>query len=261
MKARIVLNEVGVDYLVHKGAVKAASDAAKADDEAATGARFRKVGRRYVAAALDGVSLTIKAGDRVGLIGHNGSGKTTLLRTLCGVLEPTRGSVTVFGRVAAMMSTTFGFEMGQTGRENIMRRGLMMRMTRDEIAARTDDIMDFAELGPFIDLPMDTYSAGMRTRLGFAITTAVNAEIVLMDEWIGAGDKRFAERARERLFATIDRSQIMVLATHKEELMRNICNRVAILEKGRIIDYGPVDLLDKYGDYLNRPVRWRNRAT
>lgn len=252
MSVGIHLNKVGVDFIVHKGAVKAARDASNSDSDSAVGARFQKVGRRYVASALNGITMKIRPGDQVGLAGHNGSGKSTLLRVLSGSLEPTRGSVTVTGRIATMMSTTFGFNMQQTGHENILRRGLMMRMTHKEIKAKTTEIVEFAELGAYIDLPMSTYSAGMRTRLGFAITTAVDADIVIMDEWIGAGDARFAERAQERLTQTINRSQILILATHNEGLMRRTCNKTVILDKGEVLAAGDVDIIGEYAQYLRQ---------
>lgn len=257
--AFVHLNEVSVDYMVHEGAAKAVK--AHSDEVAQTGARIHKVGNRYLASAVDGISLDLKPGSQVGLVGHNGSGKTTLLRVLSGALEPTRGSVTIQGRIASMMSTTFGFDMHQTGRENMLRRGMMMRMTRAEIAAATEDILEFAELGAYIDLPMSTYSAGMRARLGFAITTSFSADIIIMDEWLGAGDKRFAERAQERLQAVVERSQILILASHKEHLLRRLCNRVLVLEKGRVIADGTPDILDDYSDYLTqKPKRKSGNA-
>ena len=142
--------------------------------------------------------------------------------------------------------------MRQSGRENILRRGLMMRMKRSEIKAATEDIIEFAELGAYIDLPMSTYSAGMRTRLGFAITTSVEADIIIMDEWIGAGDRRFAERAQERLKTTIERSQILILATHKEGMMKRTCNRTIVLDKGKVLADGGLEVVDQYAEHLTR---------
>lgn len=257
MSARIELSDVSVDFLVHRGAVAAAQAAVDSAEESGSGANFRKVGNRYVATALDGINLTVEPGCRIGIIGHNGSGKSTLLRVLAGVIEPTRGQISVVGRLASMMSTTFGFDMRATGRENIYRRGLMMGMSHAEITERADDIIDFAELGPFIDMPMSTYSAGMRARLGFGITTSMDADIIIMDEWIGAGDQRFIERGRERLMNAIGRSQILLLATHKEKLIREVCDRVLILEKGRPIGFGGTELLDQYAEHLlpRRPSR------
>lgn len=247
-QAFVHLNNVGVDYMVHEGAAKAVKGGK--NENAKTGARINKIGNRYLASAVDNITLDLRPGSQVGLVGHNGSGKTTLLRVLSGALEPTRGSVTIQGRVASMMSTTFGFDMHQTGRENMLRRGMMMRMTRSEISEATEDILDFAELGPYIDLPMSTYSAGMRTRLGFSITTSFAADIIIMDEWLGAGDQRFYERAQERLEGVVERSQILVLASHKQQLMERLCNRVLVLDKGQIIADGGPEIIKEHREYL-----------
>ena len=255
MKVKVQLRNVGVDFLVHSGAVKTTEETLSKGESGSTGANFRKVGGRYVASALDDVSLKLEPGDRVGLIGHNGSGKTTLLRVLSGTLEPTRGAVTIVGRIASLMSTTFGFAPAQTGRENIYRRALMMCVSRQEIEQHVEDIIEFAELGAYIDMPMSTYSAGMRTRLGFAITTSINADIILMDEWIGAGDARFAERAQSRLKETLERSSILVLASHKAGLLKKTCNKIGVMEKGKLIALGGLDVLDEYEDYLTRRPR------
>ena len=246
------MNDVGVDFLVHNRAVKATNEAVSKIDSGSTGANFRKIGKRYVAAALDGISMNLEEGDRVGLVGHNGSGKTTLLQVLSGTLEPTRGNVRIVGQIASLMSTTYGFDQTLTGRENIPRRALMMCIPQKTIEKKVDDIIEFSELGAFIDMPMSTYSAGMRARLGFAITTAVDADIILMDEWIGAGDARFAKRAQERLKTTLERSSILVLASHKAGLLKRTCNKICVIHKGQKIAFGGTDLLDKYADYLTR---------
>lgn len=250
MDVKVDLKKVGVDFLVHQGTVKSSQSLLSQGDSGSTGANFKKINGRLVASALDGVTLKLTPGDRVGLIGHNGSGKTTLLRVLSGTLEPTRGSVTIVGRIAALMSTTFGFAPNQTGRENIYRRALMMCVPKHEIESHVDDIIEFAELGAYIDMPMNTYSAGMRARLGFGITTAVDADVVLMDEWIGAGDARFAERAQQRLKETLARSRILVLASHKAALLRRTCNKVGVMEKGKLIAFGGLEILGEYSEFL-----------
>lgn len=253
--AEILLSKIGVDFLVHRGAISAAQEAIRSQeenqDDTSSGAAFKKVGNRYHATALDGIDLTIQSGMRVGVIGHNGSGKSTLLRVIAGVLEPTRGTLQVTGRIASMMSTTFGFDMRSTGRENITRRGMMMGMSRSEIEARKEDILDFADLGAYTDMPMSTYSAGMRARLGFAITTSMHANIVILDEWIGAGDARFLEKSRERLVRAIGHSDILILATHKDNLIREMCSHVLILDKGKVTHFGPVETLDDHPDMLS----------
>ena len=253
--AEILLSKIGVDFLVHRGAISAAQEAIQSQeekqDDTSSGAAFKKVGNRYYATALDGIDLTIQSGMRVGVIGHNGSGKSTLLRVIAGVLEPTRGTLQVTGRIASMMSTTFGFDMRSTGRENITRRGMMMGMSRSEIEARKDDILDFADLGAYTDMPMSTYSDGMRARLGFAITTSMHANIVILDEWIGAGDARFLERGRARLIEAIGRSDILVLATHTDSLIREICTHVLAIDKGKVIHFDRVESLEDHPELLS----------
>ncbi|MFS2316945.1 ATP-binding cassette domain-containing protein [Maricaulis sp. D1M11] len=253
--AEILLSKIRVDFLVHRGAVRAAQESVRSQkdnkDDTSSGAAFKKVGNRYHATALDGIDLKIQSGMRVGVIGHNGSGKSTLLRVISGVLEPTRGTLQVTGRIASMMSTTLGFDMRSTGRENITRRGMMMGMSRSEIEAQKADILDFADLGAFTDMPMSTYSDGMRARLGFAITTSMHANIVLMDEWIGAGDARFLERGRARLIDAIGRSDILVLATHKDSLIREMCTHVLAIDKGKVIHFDRVESLEDHPELLS----------
>lgn len=258
-EARIELRDAGVDFIVHRGGIRAADAAEKEKAGLPTGGVFHKVNGKWHIAALADINLTFSTGDRIGIVGHNGSGKTTILRLLAGILEPTKGSVMLKGRVSSMMSTTHGFDMRLTGRENIIRRGMMMGMTSSEIRAKQDEIIEFTELGEFIEAPMQMYSAGMRARLGFAITTAIDTDIIIMDEWIGAGDRRFAERARGRLLDTIGRSQILVLASHKDELLKQICNKIVVLEKGRIMATGGPSLITEYGDYVDKKLKGDKR--
>jgi len=150
---------------------------------------------RVVVRALDHVSFDLNEGDRVGLVGHNGSGKTTLLRVLAGVYEPVSGSISVRGRVASMLSITLGMDTDATGYENIFLRGTILGLRKREIARMVDEVCEFAELGDFIYMPMRTYSAGMVMRLMFAISTNVQADSLLMDGWLGAGDAEFTEKA------------------------------------------------------------------
>lgn len=184
--------------------------------------------------ALRNLSLRIRQGDRVGLVGANGAGKSTLLRTIAGVYEPTRGAVRVDGRVTALFSLALGIENDATGMENIVLRGLAAGMTRREIDRLTGEIAAFTELGDYLDLPLFTYSAGMRARLEFAISTALRPEILLLDEWIGAGDADFLKKARARLDAMAGAAGILVLASHNQGLIKRVCNRVVRLERGRV---------------------------
>jgi ABC-type polysaccharide/polyol phosphate transport system ATPase subunit len=197
--------------------------------------------------ALNNVSLNLEAGDRVALIGHNGAGKTTLLRVLAGIYEPSRGWARIDGRISPIFDVRLGMDKEATGYENIALRGLLLGMTRPEIEASMEDIASFSELGPFLHMPLHTYSTGMALRLAFAISTSIEPEILLLDEWIGAGDKRFIEKAQERLLNLIGHSNILVVASHRLKLVRELCNKAVLLERGSIKKFGPAEeILDAY---------------
>jgi ABC-type polysaccharide/polyol phosphate transport system ATPase subunit len=191
--------------------------------------------------ALNDVTLDIEDGDRVALIGGNGAGKTTLLRVLAGIYYPTRGQVHSSGRISAVLDVAVGLNPDATGRENIILRGMYMDIHPSEMRARVDEIAEFTELGPYLDMPARTYSAGMMVRLGFAVSTCIPPEILLMDEWLSAGDARFLDKAQQRMEQFVGRSSILVLASHSQELLRKWCNRALLLQQGRITSSGPVD--------------------
>jgi lipopolysaccharide transport system ATP-binding protein len=182
--------------------------------------------------AIENLSLEIKDGDRIGLVGHNGAGKTTLLRVLAGIYKPTGGTITIDGRVMALLDIYAGTEPESTGIENIYLRGFMMGMKRREITAKVDEIAEFTELGDFLALPMRTYSAGMLARLAFAVSTAVHNDILLIDESISAGDAAFQKKARQRIESLFDRTPIVILASHSEELISEFCNRRVQMDHG-----------------------------
>lgn len=189
--------------------------------------------KRYIA-ALAGVDFELKAGDRLGLVGRNGSGKTTLLKVLYGIFEPTTGSVDVNGRIDALFNVNLGFRQEATGRRNIVLRGLINGWSEKQIDERIDEIIEFSELGEFIDLPLKAYSQGMATRLAFAVATSLDPEILLMDEWIGAGDAKFQEKAGQRMADLANRAGVVVLASHNHDLIRRNCNKVLELELGLV---------------------------
>ena len=193
-------------------------------------------GTRHVVTihALHDVTLRIRRGERVGLTGPNGAGKSTLLRAMAGIYEPARGRVRVAGRVTTMFGLSLGLESDATGMENIRTYGLAAGMTRREIERGAAEIAEFTELGDYLDLPLFSYSAGMMARLAFAIATARQPEILLMDEWIGAGDAAFLKKVDARLHALLDEVGILVLASHNESLLGRVCNRIVRLERGGV---------------------------
>src|SRR5580693_3857392 len=178
-------------------------------------ASVQRLGRGIVVVrAIDSMSFTIKSGERVGLIGHNGAGKTTLLRTLAGIYEPTGGTLTVTGNIMPLFNLMEGMLPDATGREFTHVRGILLGLKPDRIDALAEEVIEFCELGSYIDMPVRTYSTGMLVRLAFAIATSVTSDILLFDELIGAGDARFISRAEEQLQSFVERSNIVVVASH-----------------------------------------------
>lgn len=194
-----------------------------------------------VVRALDQLSLALGPGDRLALLGHNGAGKTTLLRVMAGLYAPTHGRATIQGRVAPLLNLSFGMDTEATGYDNIFIRGLFLGMSKAELKKKADAIADFSELGDFLDLPMRTYSAGMRARLAFAISTHVETDILLLDESVATGDARFLRKANERLESFAHESKLLVLASHQNKVLRDLCNKALLLEHGRIKAFGGVD--------------------
>lgn len=202
----------------------------------ATGGRLSNDSANHVVVrALDNISFDFQEGDRIGLVGHNGSGKSTLLRVLSGAYKPLTGSLEVRGKIGSMISITLGMDYEASGYENILLRGTLMGFRRREIEDVTQDVVEFADLGDYIHMPMRTYSSGMAMRLAFALATAGSAEIVLMDEWLSAGDATFAEKANQRLLQKISKAKILILASHDLDLIKRHCNKILRLERGRIV--------------------------
>lgn len=206
---------------------------------------------RVVVRALKNVSLSLRDGDRLGLVGHNGSGKSTLLRALAGIYEPIEGRILVDGKLTPLFDTLPGLDIEDTGYQNIITAGMVFGMSRQRIEEIIPDVERFSELGEYLGLPVRTYSLGMMTRLGFALATAIEPGILLMDEGIGAGDARFAERAEKRLKEFIDKSSIIVLASHSNALIKSICNKAALMQGGSIVSVGPVDDILRQYDILS----------
>ena len=202
---------------------------------ATTGGRIESDSKAHISVrALDGLNFEIAAGERIGIYGHNGSGKTTLLRVLTGAYAPTAGYLEVRGRVASLLDISMGMEGDASGWENIVLRGLMMGMRPDEIDARMDVIAEFTGLGQYLDMPLRTYSSGMQVRLAFSVSTVINADVLLLDEWLSVGDAEFQQKATRRLHELIEKSSIMVIASHSQELLKEICTRVFKMGHGKI---------------------------
>jgi lipopolysaccharide transport system ATP-binding protein len=204
-----------------------------------------------IVVALRDVNLALTSGDRLGLVGANGSGKTTLLRCLAGAYSPDQGAVEVTGRITSLLDLGMGLDTSATGIENIMLRGMIAGLTRDEVSSRLESIAEFSGLGPFLAMPMKTYSSGMQARLAFAAATSVEADILLMDEWIAVGDAGFRQQAHDRLTSLVEQSRILVLATHDPNLIRTLCNKVMRMDHGMASEVVPVEQMD---ELLARPV-------
>lgn len=215
-----------------------------------TGGRIDRqadAGRGTIVQALDGVTLSFEHGDRVAVVGHNGAGKTTLLRVLAGIYEPAVGSVDVDGNIAPLFDIALGMEMEATGYDNILLRGLYLGLNKREMRRRAPAIAEFTELGDFLNLPLRTYSLGMRMRLGFAVCTAIEPDILLLDEGLSAGDAAFMKKADARLREFWNKAAVIVFASHSERLIRQLCNKAVLIEHGRVQHAGPVDtVLEHY---------------
>lgn len=193
--------------------------------------------------ALDNVSFSLQAGERLALIGLNGSGKSTLLRLLAGIYPVESGTAKIMGRTAALFNLGIGMRVDLTGRQNIMLQALVNGLSPAQATASVDDIIEFSGLGDVIDNPINTYSQGMAVRLSFAVATASQPDILLLDEWIGAGDRVFRQKAEQRLLNMVEGTRGLVLASHNANIVRLYCDRALWLHEGRVMkigDVGPV---------------------
>jgi lipopolysaccharide transport system ATP-binding protein len=209
--------------------------------------KIRTQNGKVTVLALDSISLTLNEGDRLGIVGSNGSGKTSLLRLLAGVYTPTSGTIVREGKIDSLLAIGAGMDMEQDAFANIKLKLTMLGVVKSELDQRTRTILEFADLGEFASLPVRTYSSGMLVRLGFAIATSVVPEILLMDEWLSAGDADFGKKAQTRIREVVDSSKILAIASHSRGTIERTCNQVLWLESGHMRMLGePKEVLDAY---------------
>lgn len=242
--AHIKLDNVHVAFPIHN----ANSVSLQLQLFQAIGGKLAEHKKYVVVQALQGISLEFEDGDRIGIVGHNGSGKTTLLRVLAGVYEPARGTVNISGRLSPFTDITLGMDPEATGLENIIFRLVFMGLSFSEARRLSPSIEEFSELSEYLRLPVRSYSAGMFLRLAFAISTATEPEIIVMDEMINGGDARFLAKAQSRLADLMQRVKILVLATHDNAIMQRLCNKVLWLDHGKVRQFGPYE--EVYSAYM-----------
>ncbi|MDO5449050.1 MAG: ABC transporter ATP-binding protein [Clostridia bacterium] len=213
--------------------------------------------------AIKDISFTVNRGEAVALLGKNGAGKSTILKMITEVCFPTSGEIIVGGRVSALLELTAGFDPELTGRDNIYLRGTTMGLTKDEIKALEPDIIEFADVGEYIDQPVRSYSSGMKSRLGFAINANVRPEILIVDEALSVGDATFRKKCLDKVNQLIeDENVTLLLVTHSTSMAKQFCKRGMVLDGGKIVFDGDVsDAVDKYDDIMKKAAEKKKKET
>lgn len=238
-ETELVLEHVSVSFPIYQGGSRSLKK--RLLFRGSGGHVANDANQRVVVEALRDVSLKFAPGDRVALIGPNGAGKTTLLRVMAGIYEPVTGILKTRGRISPIFDIALGIDNERSGYENVRLRGRLLGLSSEEIEEKMAEIVAFTELGDYLDLPVRTYSSGMMTRLTFAVATCFSPEILLMDEWIIAGDISFMAKAQERIGSFISKASILVLASHSTEVCKQWCNKAVWLEKGEVRAIGEVN--------------------
>jgi len=236
--AAIQLDSVSVDFPIYNFSARSLR---KQFLRLTTGGALYSQENIVVVKALDSITLKFNHGDRVGLIGHNGAGKSTLLRVLAKIYEPIQGHIHYEGSISPLLNVMLGINHESTGYENIMIRGLFLGLTHRQIRIKLKQIAEFTELGDYLFAPVRTYSSGMQLRLAFAVATCIKPDILLMDEMVEVGDAAFIKNAQAHLNKFIDQSSILVLASHSNATIQRFCNKVVLMEKGRVKYFGSVE--------------------
>ncbi|MFA5676231.1 MAG: ABC transporter ATP-binding protein [Christensenellales bacterium] len=210
---------------------------------------FRKKIKAKKVLALNNISFVVKKGESVGFIGRNGAGKSTILKLITGVTYPTSGEIYVDGQVAALLELTAGFDPEMTGRENIYLRGYILGLTKKKISEIENRIIEFAEIGEYIDQPVRTYSSGMKARIGFSINANLDADILIIDEALSVGDERFKKKCKQRVQEMIENGVTVLFVSHSAEAVKQFCTRAIFLKNGKIAASGDVDnVIAKYDE-------------
>ena len=256
--AFLYLRDVRVEFPIYQGGSRSLKKALLAN-ATKKGNLTEDASHRVNVVALRQLNLSINDGDRLAIIGANGAGKSTLLKVLAGIYQPAHGRVHSLGKVTALLTTLVGLNLEATGRENIIIRGMFMGVHPREMKSKIEEIAEFTELGAYLDLPVRTYSAGMMLRLSFAASTAIAPEILLMDEWLSAGDAGFLNKAQQRLARVVENSSILVLASHSIPLLQQWCNRAILLDSGELVASGGVAEVAEI--YRTRMLGGQSKAT
>ena len=243
--ARITLEGINVEFPIYHASARSMR---RRGFRGALGRKLDLDHGRAMVRALADVDLDVTDGDRLALIGPNGAGKTTLLRTMAGVYAPLSGTIARSGRVTPLLSIGMGLQPEATGHENIFLLGMHLDIPPREMRSKVEEIVEWTELGAFIEAPLKTYSAGMAVRLAFAVSTCFRPEILLMDEWLGVADASFQKKAYDRMASFVGGSSVLVLASHSAHLLESWCNKAVRIEGGRIVERGAVkDLFPQEG--------------
>ena len=243
----IILQDVGIGYRIYREKVSTLKEA--------VANRFRHLRTAEKFWALRNVSLQIEPGEAIALVGHNGSGKSTLLKTIAGVLEPSEGAAVAQGRISPMIELGAGFDPELSGRDNIYLNGALLGFSRKQMEGKFQRIVDFSELGDFIDLPVKNYSSGMYARLGFAIAQDVEPDILIVDEVLAVGDERFQEKCKRRIEDFRAAGVTFVFVSHSLSTARELCPRAAVLHHGRLAFDGPIDAAwERYRELERGPL-------
>jgi len=236
--ASIILDNVGIDFPVYNNRGRSLKNKLLSS---VVGGKINTENGKAVISALKGVSLEICPGDRFALIGHNGAGKSTLLKVMAGIYSPTSGNIKIDGKVMPLFDPSLGVSLDATGWENIRTRGILLGLSDEQINTLSGEVAEISGLGSFLDMPVRTYSSGMRMRLAFCVSTAVKPEILLLDEAVIVGDSNFLKMAHERIQHLIADANIMVLASHAPHILKRLCNKSIVINKGKLELFSTVE--------------------